>query len=135
MENVYFNSKKEIRNYISKHYVKSLGVGCSGSCYLLDNGMVIKDLNGDYYPEFVLQFKDFDIPSFIFAKSGAFVDKFVNAVFMYYAPGNTLYVDKPVDQDMITLGKHLEQVSKDIIDISKHGVIIRDFHCGNFRRH
>ncbi len=131
MENLYFKSKEEIHEYISKHFVKGLGVGCAGSCYLLDNGMVIKELDGDYYPEFVLQFKDFDVSSFVFAKSGAFVEKFVNAVFMDYAPGKTLYDSKPVHQDIITLGKHLEQVSKDIIDISKYGVIIKDFHCGN----
>ena len=131
MENLYFQNKNEIKDYISCHFVKSLGAGRDGACFLLDDGSVIKDLNGDYYPDFVLQFKDFKVPSFVFAKAGAFIGDYISAIFMEYAPGNSLYSSKPIHQDMIILGKHLEQVAKDIIDISERGVLVKDFHCGN----
>ena len=128
---LHFNSRTELQEYIRSNYVKKLGLGREGVCSLLKDGTVIKYLHEDYYPDFALQFKDVDTPTFIFAKSGAFVGEFVSGLFMDYAEGKSLYEKKPTDQSMILLGTQLEQVVTDIKTISKQGVWIRDFHPGN----
>ena len=131
MDNIYFDSENDLQKYIADHSIKSLGVGREGVCFLLDNELVIKKLYRDYYPDFALQFKDLDFPSFVFARSGAFIGESIRALFMEYADGDALIDKKPFSQDILTLGKQLEPVVKDIIDISKEGVLIKDFHCGN----
>ena len=131
MDSIYFKTNEELDKYLDSHTVKRLGVGKDGRCVLLDNGLVAKKLWQDYYPDFALQFKDIKVPSFVFARSAAFVGDFVKAVFMEQAKGDTL-LERRVDyQRMDTLGDHLGVLSKDIITLSDMGVLIKDFHCGN----
>ena len=133
MENMYFKNREEYRKYLNDHVVKRLGTHASrdGVCSLMDNGYVVKALYDEYYPNFAFQFKDFDIPSYIFSKTGAFVDGFVVAVFMDYAKGESVEQHKPIDQEIITLGTHLDLVAKDTKTIGEQGVKVNDFHCGN----
>ena len=132
MNNIHLKSKQEFEEFLKTHVVKRLGVGGrEGECSLLDNGYVIKKLYKDYYPQFALQFKDIDIPSFIFAKAGIIVDEFVVALLMEYAEGKILNEHRPTDQRIITLGEHLDTLVGDIKLISGKGVYVTDFHCGN----
>lgn len=131
MEKMEFKSRDELKDYINSHTVKNLGIGREGRCSLLDNGKVIKYLYDDYNPEFVLQFKDIDSSSFLFAKEGIFVDDYVAAILMEYAKGMALSSKKPVDQNIITLGNQLQILSNDIVSISEKSVFVKDFHCGN----
>lgn len=131
MENITFNSREEFKKYIEEHQVKRFGVGEDGYCVLLDNGLVIKCFHYDYYPEYVLQFKDVDTDTFIFAKSCALVNGFAAGAFMQQAVGETVYDHKPVNQNFITLGEHLDVLMKDTKLISEKGILIKDFKCSS----
>ena len=131
MDDIRFKDRTELRQYISDHMVKPLGVGREGQCTLLDNGLVIKYLYRDYYPQFALQFKDLYIPSLIFARYGAFVEDYVGAVFMDYAKGDALLDRIPLEQSLDVLGDHLNVLVDGIKKASEMGIYAKDFHCGN----
>ena len=131
MEDIEFANRELLREYIKVHTVKNLGAGREGAVTLLDDGSVVKYLYDDYKPEFALQFKDFDIDPFVFAKSGAFVDGYVAAQFMEYAKGKSLADEIPFKQDIEILSENLEVVSQGIESISEKGVLVKDFFAGN----
>lgn len=131
MENMTFRSRDELREYIDVHKVDGLGTGKDGACFLLDDGTVIKYLYADYFLEYALQFKDIEIPSFVFAKAAAVVDGYAAAVFMEHAKGPVLGKNRPDKQSIVTLGDQLEVLVNDITVASKEGIWIRDFHCKN----
>ncbi|MBP5679195.1 MAG: hypothetical protein J6X28_05190 [Bacilli bacterium] len=131
MEDMHFSSNEDLLDYIRSHAVKHFNPGREGNCTLLDNGWIVKYLWREYYPKFALQFKDFQVPTFVFAQYGAFVDDMVKAVFMEYAEGPTVSQEKPVTQKMTILGEQLEAVLEDLYQISDRGVLVDDFHCGN----
>ena len=131
MENIVLNNKDELNNYIRQHRVKSLGFGREGTCFLLDNGKVIKDLYESYYPDFALQFKDLNIDSFVFAKSGVLINNYINAIFIEYIEGLTLLEKIPNNEDILLIGEQLQKLVEDIKKISKLGIIVRDFYLGN----
>ncbi len=133
MENLYFDSKNDLNNYLNEHTVRRLGanVGKDGYCCLLDNGMVAKFLYDEFLPAYALQFKDFNYRSFVFAKSAAFVGEYVKTVFMDFAPGKSLYEERPLDQRLDVLGDSLEVLTGDIVAVSERGLFVKDFHPGN----
>ena len=131
MENMHFENEWELNNYLRSHTKKVLGDGKDGQCILLDNGIVCKKLWLEYYPNFVLQFKDTYLDSFVFARSAAIVDDFARAIFMEYVPGKNLY-ERRVDSERIdVIGTQLDKVVTDVNALSEEGVLIKDFHCGN----
>ncbi len=131
MEKMSFKNREELKDYISDHTIKRLGAGKDGICSLLDNGSVCKYLYYDYNPEYALQFKDIDVPSFVFATSGAYVDEYIASVFMEYADGMVLDKNKPINIDLSTLASQLDVLVSDLITISDMGILVKDFHCGN----
>ena len=131
MNDIRFKNRDELKQYISAHMVKKLGSGEEGECVLLDNGEVIKYLYKDYFPKNALQFKDLDIPSFVFAKSGAYISFFVSAVFMRYAKGDALLDRIPLEQRLDVLADHLSVLVKNIKEASDNGIYVVDFHRGN----
>ena len=131
MEKSEFKSREELQEFIRKHTIKCLGIGREGRCVLLDNNRVIKYLYDDYNPDFILQFKDIDSSSFVFAKEGIYVNEYIAAIYMEYIQGKTLEDSKPSNQDLKVLSSNLRTLSKDIVSISESGVLVKDFHCGN----
>lgn len=131
MENMDFQDRNELIQFISDHSIKRFTVGREGVCSLLDNGYVIKYLYDDYYPKFALQFKDVENDSFIFAKNAAFIKDYVAALFMEYAEGPTVEEKKPDDLALPILGSQLDKLVRDIKKISDMGIYVKDFTCGN----
>ena len=131
MKNLIFNNKDGLDRFIKKHTVKPLGAGREGASFLMDNGLVLKKLNDEYNPEFVMQFKDLDISSFVFAKSSVIIDNYVNAIFMEYIKGYTLLENVPNNQDLLVLGEQLQKLVEDIKKISELGIWVKDFYPGN----
>ena len=131
MENLLFNNKSELNDYIRKHSIQCLGLGREGICYLLDNGLVLKKLYNEYYSDFALQFKDINIESFVFAKTGIIINNFINAVFMDYIKGFTILEKIPYDQNILIIAEQLQKLVEDIKKISKLGIIAKDFYPGN----
>lgn len=131
MKDLHFNNLNTLQQYIDKHKVKSLGYGKDGTCFLLDDNSVIKLLYSDYYPDYVLQFKDIDSSSFIFAKNCAYVGNYVRAVIMEYVQGTSLSKNKPLNQKIDLLADQLQVLTDSLNSISSQGILIKDFHCRN----
>ena len=131
MENLYLKSDDELQEYIKKHTKDCIGFGREGNCILTDNGYVLKKLYGEYNPQFALQFKNIENDSFIFAKSGIFIDDYIRAIFMRYAKGLTLSDKIPKDKSFIQLGIQLQKLVDDIVKLSEMGIQVKDFHMGN----
>lgn len=131
MKDLHFNNLSDLQQYIDKHKVKSLGYGKDGTCFLLDDNSVIKLLYSDYYPDYVLQFKDIDSSSFVFAKNCAYVGNYVRAIMMEYVQGTSLSKNKPLNQKIDLLADQLQVLTDSLNSISSQGILIKDFHCGN----
>ena len=131
MENIIFDNKSELLNYIKLHYIKALGIGREGASYLMDNGLVLKHLYDEYTKEFALKFKDMNIESFVFAKSGVLINDYINAIFMEYIKGFNL-LDKNLDnKNILMIGNQLQKLVEDIKKISELGILVKDFFPGN----
>ena len=61
MELIEFESKEKLRDFIKQKYVKVLGAGREGTCYLMPEGYVIKKLNDEYYESYIEKFDGIDI--------------------------------------------------------------------------
>ena len=131
MKDLQFKDRNELRDYIRENREKSLGSGREGTCYLLKDGTVIKLLHQDYYPAFALQFKDFFIPTFYFARNGAYINDMVAATMMEHAEGDALDQKRPDQKPLLLLGDQLEIVVRDVKKISDKHVLMKDFHPGN----
>lgn len=126
-----FKSREELEKYVNAHQEKYLGSGIDGRCVLLDNGRVIKLLHKTFNPDYALQFKEISSPSFIFADEAICINGEVCAVIMDYAKGKRLSDNKPLGQNIITLGNQLRKLTFDICRLSDKGVLIKDFTTSN----
>ena len=131
MKDLQFKSRDELKQYIQDHKEKYLGGGQEGVCYLLKDGSVIKLLHEDYFPQFALQFSGITIPTFYFARNGAYVSDMVSAIFMDHATGVVLERQRPDDQSFSILGDQLDVVVSDVKKASDKHILIQDFHPGN----
>ena len=126
-----FYKREDLEKYVKKHYVKALGLGQEGSCYLLDSGVVIKVFNYGLDPVFALKLKDYKNDSFAFPKSGIIINNSIHAIIMDYIEGKTLKENIPNDQNLLVLGDHLQVLTNNIRLLSSEGVKIKDFFKGN----
>lgn len=131
MENLDFKSRDELKKYLDAHFVRKLGQGKHGVCTLLDTGVVAKLFHEEEGIDWVLKFKDFDIPSFQFAKAVATVDGFAHASFAKPARGTALNKRVPLNKDMVLVGKHMQRLSNDIQLAGDKGICVNDFFEGN----
>lgn len=131
MEKMEFKSRKELEDYINEHQVKYLGTGIDGKCVLLDNGRVIKLLHNSYDSKYTLPFKGLKNSSFVFEDEEICIDNQVWAVLMNEAKGKKVSDYKPLNQDLLKLGRQLRVLTNDICEISSLGILIQDFHTGN----
>ena len=131
MKNINFKNIEDLNKYIDIHKIKILGSGIEGTCYLLDIGLVMKVLFKEVNLSNELQFKDINNSSFIFTKNIGLIDGKVKSLYMDYAEGCNLKKHIPVEQKITTIGEQLQVLVDDIKEISKLGILVRDFHSEN----
>ena len=125
-----FESREKVLEYIKAHKARILDMGNQGHCTLLDNGRVAKYLYQDY-TDYVLGFKNIKTKSYIFPDDGFYVDNYVVTLLMDYVNGLVLNNNKPLDQNLNTLGSQLKALAYDTLRIGEQGVLVKDFHCKN----
>ena len=122
MELIEFESKEKLRDFIKQKYVKVLGAGREGTCYLMPEGYVIKKLNDEYYESYIEKFEGIDIQSFVFAFGGIIVNEFVIALMLRYIDGPEIVKVNFEKYELELLKNALNILSKDIKELSERGI-------------
>ncbi len=122
MQDMSFKNQFELDDYIKVNYVKALGAGREGACFLLPNDIVIKKLYDEYVKEYVLRFKNIDNPSFVFPKNVCMIDGYVKAYFMEYARGESLFDNIINEVKIDKLVSDLKVLVNNVRELSKLGI-------------
>lgn len=131
MQIIEYDSEDELRRYIRNNFVKALGSGREGACFLMPDGYVIKTIDTtNYYIEWLEKFDGIKVPGFSFALGGILVNSYVKAIFLDYINGLNINKVKFETYNVEILKKALINVKNNIVEISDKGIRIVDaFFC------
>lgn len=127
MTDLHFQSEEHLNSLIKNlHFI---GIGSEGSCYKLTKDVVFKHLNGPAYEKRdakeILQFKDINIPNYVFVQNLVYIKDEIVGVLMRYINGKSVE-DKLYQVQILNLIKAFDDLISATKKLSNLGVSIFD---------
>ena len=128
MKDMHFQSEEHLNCFIKN--LQFIGLGSEGSCYRLDKGTVFKHLCGPCYQqrekEEILQFKDINIPNYVFAQNIVYLKEEIIGVLMQYINGENLETHNLYKVRIINLIKAFDDLIEATRKLSNLGIGVFD---------
>ena len=128
MKDMHFQSEEHLNCFIKN--LQFIGLGSEGSCYRLDKGTVFKHLCGPCYQqrekEEILQFKDINIPNYVFAQNIVYLKEEIIGVLMQYINGENLETHNVYKVRIINLIKAFDDLIEATRKLSNLGIGVFD---------
>ena len=128
MKDMHFQSEEHLNCFIKN--LQFIGLGSEGSCYRLDKETVFKHLCGpNYEPRDkgkILQFKDINIPNYVFVQNIAYLKNEIVGVLMQYINGENLETHNLYRIRIINLIKMFDDLIEATKKLSNLGVSVFD---------
>ena len=128
MKDMHFQSEEHLNCFIKN--LQFIGLGSEGSCYRLDKGTVFKHLCGPCYQqrekEEILQFKDINIPNYVFAQNIIYLKEEIIGVLMQYINGENLETHNLYKVRIINLIKAFDDLIEATRKLSNLGIGVFD---------
>ena len=128
MKDMHFQSEEHLKCFIKN--LQFIGLGSEGSCYRLDKGTVFKHLCGPCYQqrekEEILQFKDINIPNYVFAQNIVYLKEEIIGVLMQYINGENLETHNLYKVRIINLIKAFDDLIEATRKLSNLGIGVFD---------
>lgn len=128
MKDIYFQNEEHLNCFIKN--LQFIGIGSEGSCYRLDKGTVFKHLCGPCYEqrekEEILQFKDINIPNYVFVQNIVYLKKEIIGVLMKYINGENLEIHNLYRVRIINLIKAFDDLIEATRKLSNLGIGVFD---------
>ena len=127
MTDLYFQSEEHLNSLIKNlHFI---GIGSEGCCYKLTKDVVFKHLNGPAYEKKdtkeILQFKDINIPNYVFVQNLVYIKDEIVGVLMRYINGKSVE-DKLYQVQILNLIKAFDDLISATKKLSNLGVSVFD---------
>ena len=128
MNDMYFQSEEHLNFYIKN--LQFIGLGSEGCCYKFDKGTVFKHLCGPCYQqrkkEDILQFKDVNIPNYVFVQNIVYLKKEIIGVLMRCINGKNIEIHNLYRVRIINLIKAFDDLIEATRKLSDLGIEVFD---------
>ena len=128
MTDLHFQSEEHLNSFIKN--LQFIGLGSESYCYKLDKNTTFKYLCGPAYiersKEEILQFKDINIPNYIFAENLVYIKEEIVGVLMKYISGENLEFHKLDQIKVLNLIKALDDLMLATKQLSNLNIIAFD---------
>ncbi len=131
MLKIYVENENELDNFIYDNMSEKIGEGIEGSCYLTQNGDVIKKLKYSRSEEFLERLEGINIKGVSFPYGGVLIKRFVHALLLKYVKGEPFKNIRHLFLDLTALEYSLNDLLQTIRELSYLGIVITDFYLGN----
>ena len=128
MNDMYFQSEEYLKCFIKN--LQFIGLGSEGICYKIDKTTIFKHLCGPNYEqrskEEILQFKDINIPNYVFAQNVVYLKKEIIGILMQYINGENLEIHKLYKIRIVNLIKAFDDLIVATRKLSNLGIGVFD---------
>lgn len=128
MKDIYFQNEEHLNCFIRN--LQLIGLGSEGNCYRLNKETVFKYLCGPNYEqrdkEEILQFKDINIPNYVFVQNIAYLKNEIVGVLMQYINGENLEIHNLYRLRIINLIKMFDDLIEATKKLSDLGISVFD---------
>lgn len=128
MKDMYFQNEEHLNCFIKN--LQFIDFGSEGSCYRFDKRTVFKHLCGPNYEkrgkEEILQFKDINIPNYVFAQNIVYLKEEIIGVLMQYINGENLETHNLYKVRIINLIKAFDDLIEATRKLSNLGIGVFD---------
>lgn len=128
MTNLQFQNEEQLNSFIKN--LQFINLGSEGCCYRLDQKTVFKHLCGPYYEQRsekeILQFKDINIPNYVFVQNVVYLKEEIIGVLMRYINGENIEIHNLYRVRIINLIKAFDDLMDATKKLSNLGIGVFD---------